>query len=85
MYMQIHQETAQREIRRTSIMDPLILTQPRYTAELTHLKCFQHQPPRCNVITVQNISESKRRVSTLSTEREVNLKKIKFPLNSLRM
>lgn len=55
MYMQIHQETAQREIRRTSIVDPLILTHPRYTAELTHLKCFQHQPPRCNVITVQNI------------------------------
>lgn len=69
MYMQMHQETVEREIHQTSITGPPILTHPKYTAELIHLKCFQRQPPRCNVIMVQTY-QNQRNGFTLRAERE---------------
>lgn len=53
--------------------EPPILTHPRYTAELIHLKCFQWQHPRCNVITIQNISKPEFHSEGRKTK--INLKK----------
>lgn len=51
----------EREIHQTSIMGPPVLTHPKYTAELIHLKCFQRQPPRCNAIMVQTYQNQRER------------------------
>lgn len=86
--MQMHQETAEKEIHWTSITDTLILTHPKYTAELIHLKCFQRQPPRCNVIMVQTYQNQRERFHSEGGKREeINKKKFFFTflLNSLQM
>lgn len=74
MYMQIYQEPAQRETLETSITGPLILTHPRCTAELIHLKHFQYQPPRCNYPTKHTRIIEKD--FSLRVERKINLEEI---------
>lgn len=72
--MQIYQEPAQRETLETSITGPPILTPPRYTAELIHLKPFQYQPPRCNYPTKHTRIIEKD--FSQRVEREITLKEI---------